>query len=55
MKQAMHEKIAMNQNAIIIKLADRIANLEFSIIGNNQKKNGLYADENDGLNSYLAN
>lgn len=53
-KQAMYEKIVLNQNAIIIKLADRIADLEFSIIGNNQEKIKLYADENDELNSYLA-
>jgi (p)ppGpp synthase/HD superfamily hydrolase len=54
-KQAMYEKITLNQNAIIIKLADRIANLEFSIIDNNQEKIKLYADENDDLNQYLAN
>ncbi|KAF2508678.1 bifunctional (p)ppGpp synthetase/guanosine-3',5'-bis(diphosphate) 3'-pyrophosphohydrolase [Flavobacterium zhairuonense] len=54
-KQAMYEKIVLNQNAIIIKLADRIANLEFSIIDNNQEKIKLYIDENDDLNQYLAN
>ncbi|MFH7001232.1 HD domain-containing protein [Flavobacterium bizetiae] len=54
-KQAMYERLILNQNAIIIKLADRIANLQFSIINNNQEKIKLYADENEDLNRYLAN
>jgi (p)ppGpp synthase/HD superfamily hydrolase len=54
-KQIMYEKLVLNQNAIIIKLADRIANLEFSIINNNQEKIKLYIEENDDLNKYLVN
>jgi len=54
-KQIMYEKLILNQNAIIIKLADRIANLEFSIINNNLEKIKLYVDENDDLNKYLVN
>jgi len=54
-KQVMYERLILNQNAIIIKLADRIANLQFSIINNNQEKIKLYADENEDLNRYLAN
>ena len=52
-KQIMYEKLVLNQSAIIIKLADRIANLEFSIINNNQEKIKLYVDENYELNKYL--
>lgn len=54
-KQIMYEKLVLNQNAIIIKLADRIANLEFSIINNNQEKIKLYIEENDDFNKYLVN
>jgi (p)ppGpp synthase/HD superfamily hydrolase len=54
-KEVMYQKLVLNQNGIIIKLADRIANLEFSIINNNSKKIKLYVDENNDLNRYLAN
>lgn len=54
-KEVMYQKLVLNQNGIIIKLADRIANLEFSIINNNSKKIKLYVDENSDLNKHLAN
>lgn len=54
-KEIMYQKLVLNQNGIIIKLADRIANLEFSIINNNSKKIKLYVDENSDLNKHLAN
>ncbi|SMP32632.1 bifunctional (p)ppGpp synthetase/guanosine-3',5'-bis(diphosphate) 3'-pyrophosphohydrolase [Flavobacterium hercynium] len=54
-KEVMYQKLILNQNGIIIKLADRIANLEFSIINNNSKKIKLYVDENSDLNKHLNN
>ena len=54
-KEVMYQKLILNQNGIIIKLADRIANLEFSIINNNSKKIKLYVGENSDLNKHLAN
>lgn len=54
-KEVMYQKLVLNQNGTIIKLADRIANLEFSIINNNSKKIKLYVDENSDLNKHLAN
>jgi (p)ppGpp synthase/HD superfamily hydrolase len=53
-KQTMYQKLVLNQNGIIIKLADRIANLEFSIINNNPEKINLYISENEELNRQLA-
>ncbi|WP_128332182.1 HD domain-containing protein [Apibacter sp. HY039] len=38
-KKEVYKKIIFNQNAMIVKLADRIANVEFSIIHGNKKKN----------------
>ncbi|WP_281226621.1 hypothetical protein [Flavobacterium aquiphilum] len=54
-KQTMYQKLSLNQNGIIIKLADRIANLEFSIINYNQEKINLYISENEELNRQLIN
>jgi guanosine-3',5'-bis(diphosphate) 3'-pyrophosphohydrolase len=53
-KQTMYQKLILNQNGIIIKLADRIANLEFSIINNNLEKINLYISENEELNKQLS-
>jgi guanosine-3',5'-bis(diphosphate) 3'-pyrophosphohydrolase len=53
-KQTMYQKLVLNQNGIIIKLADRIANLEFSIVNNNQKKISMYIAENKELNKQLS-
>ena len=53
-KQVMYEKLINNKNAIIVKLADRIANLEFSIINNNIEKINLYVSENKELNKRLS-
>ena len=54
-KKEMYKKLIHNQDAIIVKLADRITNLEYSIIGNNQKKVDKYILENIELNNQLAN
>ena len=54
-KSIMYNKLVYNQDAIIIKLADRIANLEFSIINNNKKYINRYIRENRDLNSILEN
>jgi (p)ppGpp synthase/HD superfamily hydrolase len=54
-KQVMYEKLINNKDAIIVKLADRIANLEFSIINNDEEKINLYVSENKELNKQLNN
>lgn len=54
-KQVMYQKLINNKDAIIVKLADRIANLEFSIINNDIKKINLYISENKQLNEQLKN
>lgn len=52
-KEHMYNKLIQNQNAIIVKLADRIANVEFSIINNDKDKIDMYCAENIKLNSHL--
>lgn len=44
-KAGMYKKLITSQDAIIIKLADRIANAEFSLIHNNIKKLAVYKSE----------
>lgn len=53
-KQMMYKKLVLNQDGIIIKLADRIANLEFSIINGSKEKIEMYISENKELNSQLS-
>lgn len=48
-KQKMYQKLVLNQDGIIIKLADRIANLEFSIINGSKDKIEMYLLENKEL------
>ena len=54
-KQLMYKKLIHNQNGIIVKLADRISNIEFSVICNNREKVQKYISENDELNKQLKN
>ena len=54
-KQVMYEKLTNNKDAIIVKLADRIANLEFSIVNNDIAKINLYVSEIKELNNQLSN
>ncbi|NBP67649.1 MAG: bifunctional (p)ppGpp synthetase/guanosine-3',5'-bis(diphosphate) 3'-pyrophosphohydrolase [Cytophagia bacterium] len=54
-KVKMYSKLIHNQDSIIIKLADRIANLEFSIINQNTHHVVKYLNENDSLNVNLKN
>lgn len=54
-KTKMYSKLIHNQDGIIIKLADRIANLEFSIINQNMNHVVKYINENDALNINLEN
>ena len=51
----MYQKLVLNQNGIIVKLADRIANIEFSIINGSKKKIEMYIFENKELNLKLKN
>ncbi|MCV6631539.1 MAG: hypothetical protein OIF50_16945 [Flavobacteriaceae bacterium] len=54
-KNIMYDKLVNSQNGIIVKLADRIANLEFSIINQNIKHINRYVKENKELNIRLSN
>ncbi|OWP85267.1 hypothetical protein BWK59_01120 [Flavobacterium davisii] len=54
-KSKMYSKLIHNQDGIIVKLADRIANLEFSIINQNMNHVVKYLNENDALNISLKN
>ena len=49
-KRATFEKIITNQNAIIIKLADRIANVEFSLLHGSLDKITKYKKEQEMIN-----
>ena len=53
-KLIMYKKLVHNQAAMIVKLADRISNLEFSILLNNQRKIRMYLSENVELNTHLS-
>lgn len=54
-KDKMYKKLIHNQNAIIVKLSDRIANVEFSLINQNCEHLNKYAVENKELNKRLKN
>jgi guanosine-3',5'-bis(diphosphate) 3'-pyrophosphohydrolase len=47
------QKIKTNQNAIIVKLADRISNIEACILDNNAKKLSMYLSEQKELSDVL--
>jgi (p)ppGpp synthase/HD superfamily hydrolase len=53
-KANFYKKIAKNEDAIIVKLADRISNVEFSIIHGNDKKYDLYKIEQVKLEEVLV-
>lgn len=52
-KNKMYDKLPSNQESIIVKLSDRIANIEFSIINCNTEQVLKYISENDKLNFVL--
>ncbi|WP_082035880.1 HD domain-containing protein [Pedobacter lusitanus] len=52
-KANFYKKIAHNEDAIIVKLADRISNVEFSIIHGNDQKYELYKAEEEKLETAL--
>ena len=54
-KAGMYKKLVTSQGAIIIKLADRIANAEFSLIHNNIKKLSTYKSEQVKFNDIISN
>ena len=56
-KRAVYRKLSGFHKAIIVKLADRIANVENSIITKNADKFGMYTDERDEFleNLYVPN
>jgi (p)ppGpp synthase/HD superfamily hydrolase len=54
-KEEMYKKLINNQDSIIIKLADRIANVEFSLINSDEKKLNKYIEQNEHLNEILYN
>lgn len=54
-KDKMYKKLIHNQNAIIVKLADRIANVEFSLINQDHEHFNKYVIENEELNNQLKN
>ena len=49
-KRKTFERIITNQNAIIVKLADRIANVEFSLLHGNLDKIANYKKEQEVIN-----
>jgi (p)ppGpp synthase/HD superfamily hydrolase len=53
-KASFYKKIAKNEDAIIVKLADRISNVEFSIIHGNDKKYEMYKIEQIKLEEVLV-
>ncbi|MBB5635191.1 (p)ppGpp synthase/HD superfamily hydrolase [Pedobacter cryoconitis] len=53
-KASFYKKIARNEQAIIVKLADRISNVEFSIIHGNDKKYAMYKVEQVKLEEVLV-
>lgn len=52
-KVNFYKKIAKNEDAIIVKLADRISNVEFSIIHGNDRKLEIYKTEQLKLEEVL--
>ncbi|MEI6312325.1 MAG: hypothetical protein WCP57_08710 [Bacteroidota bacterium] len=54
-KEKMYEKLIHNQDSIIIKIADRIANIEFSLINSDEKKLKKYLEQNERFNAILLN
>lgn len=52
-KEEVYKKIIYNQEAIIVKLADRIANVEFSLIHGNIEKIKKYYTEQKDLEYYI--
>ncbi|MFD2287217.1 HD domain-containing protein [Pedobacter petrophilus] len=54
-KNIMYSRLIHNQQAIIVKLADRIANVEASIILGNEAKLAMYQSEMEQLSAVLAN
>jgi len=52
-KVNFYKKIAKNEDAIIVKLADRISNVEFSIIHGNDRKFEIYKVEQLKLEEVL--
>jgi (p)ppGpp synthase/HD superfamily hydrolase len=54
-KEYMYKKLINNQKAIIVKLADRIANIEYSLINYNRNKLFKYQGQNNRLNEVLKN
>lgn len=54
-KAGMYKKLVTSQDAIIIKLADRIANAEFSLIHNNIKKLAVYKSEQAKFMDVISN
>lgn len=53
-KADFYKKIAKNEEAIIVKLADRISNVEFSIIHGNYKKYDMYKIEQIKLEEVIV-
>lgn len=54
-KEKMYKKLIHNQDAIIVKLADRIANIEFSYLNFNQEKLHKYYYQNERFLDILNN
>lgn len=53
-KEITFENIATNQNAIIVKLADRIANVEFSLLHGNIEMIKKYKDEQSLIRDLIS-
>ena len=52
-KAKVYEKIKSNSSAIIVKLADRIANVEFCIMNNSIQKFEMYKNEHKAFSSII--
>lgn len=53
-KDNMYNKLIHNQISIIVKLADRIANVEFCLIQNNKKLYDMYQKEQPKLQQIVS-